>query len=201
MTTLERIPSQDVNYYYDGNPFSSSYSSNTWGRLAAVQFYDQAPSQDPMTFTYQYNYNQAGRVTGNRTLVTNGSEITMMDLNASYAWDNQGKMTQMTYPVANGPNAPTGPTFNYTYDAMNRLNGMTETFWSYGQNQQWFQSTASQAFASNVTYNAAGQMTSMLIDSYASESRSYNNLMQLTGINGPGVNVAYNYASSAEFVG
>ena len=27
-----------VNYYYDTNPFNSSYSQNAWGRLTAVTF-------------------------------------------------------------------------------------------------------------------------------------------------------------------
>jgi hypothetical protein len=42
----------------------------------------------------------------------------MMDVNASYTWNSLGQMTSTTYPVAAAPGgAPSGPTFNYTFDA------------------------------------------------------------------------------------
>src|ERR1700684_3797737 len=65
-----------------------------------------------------YSYNQAGRVAGNRlTAVDTGSNL-LTDLKATYAWDNRGRMTNMTYP--------SGTALAYQYDSMSRLSGMTQ---------------------------------------------------------------------------
>ena len=52
---LTEQPAQEVDYYYDTNPLNGSYSAQAWGRLAAVTF--------AAGYSYQYSYNQAGRVT------------------------------------------------------------------------------------------------------------------------------------------
>ena len=53
VNTLQRIPSQDVDYYYD-TPLSidnSGYSTNTWGRLVGVKFHNEISPNDPFSCT------------------------------------------------------------------------------------------------------------------------------------------------------
>ncbi len=109
--------SQDVSYYYD-YPVSSDYTqNNTWGRLTGVLFTAQAAQNQP-AFAYEYSYNQAGRVTGNRMLVKEAPGSPGLDLQAQYAWDTQGRMTSMTYP--------SGAAMTYGFDAMGRPITMTQ---------------------------------------------------------------------------
>ena len=78
------------------------------------------------------------------------------------------------------------PTYNYTYDAMARLNGMTGT---------------DNGGVSNVSYGPANELLS--INYYgATETRTYNSLLQLTNITatvqgGTGINLTYNYTAGA----
>ena len=58
------------------------------------------PSDEP--FAYLYSYNQAGRVTKQRLAVTPGGvNQTPANLEATYTWDNEGRMTSMTAPSGN----------------------------------------------------------------------------------------------------
>src|SRR5438045_3924130 len=59
VTAFQEQTNQRVTYSYDSNPLDGTYSQNTLGRLAAVQF-QLAAFNLPMS--YQYSYNQAGRV-------------------------------------------------------------------------------------------------------------------------------------------
>ena len=149
-----------------------------------------------MTFTYMYNYNPAGRVTGNRVLVQNSSPtpITMMDLKRVLHLEHPGP-DDVDYLSSSGKNAParrpSGPTFTYSFDAMNRITGLTETAWGYSGGV-W--TSGPYTVISTASYNAAGQLTSM--GGIYSEARTYNSLMQLTAISGP-VNETYNYTAGS----
>jgi RHS repeat-associated protein len=161
----------DVNYYYDANPFDSSFSQSTLGRLAAVTFggqnflYNKTQAgtgnetdyYESLTPLYMYSYNSAGRVTGQRFQIAqnftgNPGSTVINNFDAAYSWDNQGRMTGRNGPDAN---------YSYTYDNMGRLGGMTG------------------GASASAQYNVAGQITSMAYDTFT-EARSYNNLMQLT---------------------
>ena len=63
--------------------------------MTAVTF--QAEMGKGEQFAYLYTYNQAGRVTGQRVRVVQGSSL-IVDRSAGYGWDNEGKMTSLTYP-------------------------------------------------------------------------------------------------------
>jgi RHS repeat-associated protein len=172
---LQEQTNQQVNYAYDTNPLDGSYSQYSWGRLTAVTFTEQTGNGN--NFAYMYSYNQAGRVTGNRlTAVDSGSNL-LTDLKATYAWDNQGRMTNMTYP--------SGTALAYQYDSMSRLSGIT-------------QNGGPIAMAG---YTAANQLSTLqygINTLLFYESRSYNNLMQLTNltVGGSGsVNMQYNYTA------
>ncbi len=142
-----------------------------------------------------FSYTQAGAVAGKRLRVakTNPyqnqqgqwvSQTGVGDLNLAYSYNNEGKPTQIVYPY----DAASGisPTYNYTYDAMARLNGMTGT---------------DNGVVSNVSYGPANELLS--INYYgATETRTYNSLLQLTNISatvqgGTGINLTYNYTAGA----
>ncbi len=112
------------------------------------------------------------------------SQTGVGDLNLAYSYNNEGKPTQIVYPY----DAASGisPTYNYTFDAMARLNWMTGT---------------DNGVVLNVSYGPANELLS--INYYgATETRTYNSLLQLTNITatvqgGTGINQTYNYTAGA----
>jgi YD repeat-containing protein len=99
----------------------------------------------------------------------NGSTL-LANLAATYAWDTQGRMTNMTYP--------SGPQLAYQYDAMGRLSQITSP--NYPSTTPGYTASVSAAYTaanqlSTLQYGAADQ-------GIFTQSRSYNSLMQLTGL-------------------
>jgi RHS repeat-associated protein len=182
--SFQELPKQRVDYSYDINPLNASYSQNAWGRLAAVQFLDE--NLQPMS--YMYSYNQAGRVAAQR-MDYNGRIVGEGSFEATYAWDNEGRMTGINY----------GPQYTFQYDANGRLSGMVQPptdQYPY----EWTLATA--------TYGVAGQMTGFAYQESLNgfrynESRAYNSMLQMTGIGAAqtnGVvmmNMAYVYTAGA----
>ena len=129
------------NYVYDTNPDDSSYSGlYTAGRLTEIKYpaitYSGTPggAQESTTFTDMFSYHQVGAVVGKRLRVTKTnpyqnqqgqwlSQTGVGDLNLAYTYNTEGKPTQIVYPFDSG--SGTSPTYNYSYDAMARLAGMT----------------------------------------------------------------------------
>jgi RHS repeat-associated protein len=190
-------------YYYDTNPLDTTgFTQNAAGRLAAVQYPAMTPptgmgTETSVQLTDMYSYiapgtNGAGLPSAKRLQVA--EPVYYMDINnqrqqttvkvnldSTYTYNNEGKVTAMTYPATiNGLNVSTpGPTYNYSYDTMYRLGGMTDG--------------NSNTIVNNVSYNAANQLLSMNYPG-ASETRSYNALNQLTNIHaGSSENLTYNY--------
>ena len=172
---------QRVDYYYDtpvtGPPDWTQ--NNTWGRLSAVAFH-QGETINGANFAYEYTYNQACRVPqGNRLLISNYADTTLSEI-AQYAWDDHGRMTQMTYP--------SGLVMNYQFDGMSRTVGMTETM-----------PGGALSLAAYATFGSASQLLTLGYGTNVSpftESRTYNNLLQLTHltVNG-GVDMQYIYST------
>jgi RHS repeat-associated protein len=190
LTKVQRYPSgtnnledtcQQENYYYDSNPFDGAYSQNVLGRLAAVQY---VGGNCGTTLTEMYSYSVPGAVTGKRLRVARSgfyNPPTMsFDLNGSFTYDNEGRMTAEQYPNA-------GPNLSFGYDAMGRPYSVTDV-------------GASQTIIGSASYGAGGQLVSMsgglYFGSYGSESRSYNAMRQLTGISTGGRNLQYNYSAT-----
>src|SRR5947209_17806792 len=81
-----------------------------------------------------YSYSQPGAKAAKRLRVTrtlaNSSTTTTptnLDLNSTYTYDNEGRMTAQQYPNSGPSNAPvTGPKMGYAFDTMGRLNTMTD---------------------------------------------------------------------------
>jgi YD repeat-containing protein len=117
----------DVQYHYD-DAVDAQFTQNGWGRLTGVDFSGRTEN---ISFQYLYSYNTAGRVTGQRMVVKrpppgaspgNGSAT----VEASYGWDNEGRMTSLQEP--NG-----GPLDTYAYDQMGRLASGGATYGPAGE--------------------------------------------------------------------
>jgi RHS repeat-associated protein len=188
--------------------FSGSYTA---GRLVAVQHTAFTPQgylagqggsnitvPSTMQFVEMYGYTQAGLTSGKRLQVQetlhyylNGvaqNTPRTLNLDAAYTYDSEGKMTSVNYPETwswqgqNGPLVSTpGPTYTYSFDAMDRPTGLTD------QNNN--------TVVINVTYNAANQLLT-----FNTETRSYNNLNQMTRLTITGafpLDISYNFPAGA----
>ena len=101
--------------------------------------------------------------------------------------NNEGKISSMTYPsTVSGSTTTPGPSYNYSYDSMYRLSGMTQS---------------STTIVNNVSYNAANQLLTMSYDSNFTQSRGYNVLNQLVSLSTTSPftiqNLTYNYPTGA----
>ena len=107
------------------------------------------------------------------------------NFDSTYGYNNQGEVTGMTYPgttpnyTLGVPNNVAGASYNYSYDTMYRLAGMTDS--------------SSNTIVNGVSYDAANRLLGMTFSGIA-ETRSYNVLGQLTNIHaGSTENLTYNY--------
>ena len=74
-------PYETTSYYWDENPFDAGFSQYAYGRLAAVQYGTRSPVQE------LYSYNAAGRVSGQRLVVSGAGT----DLLATYDSSDLGE--------------------------------------------------------------------------------------------------------------
>src|SRR5579883_2032351 len=131
-----------------------------------------------------YSYNIAGGVVAKRLRLSqmqnwywdyNPNPGTMnIDLDASFGYDNEGRMTSEQYLLS-------GPNMTLTYDSMGRP----------------YSAVGGDGIAS-ASYGAAGQLLSTTGTGYGPlpVTYSYNSMLQLTGISGGGKNIQYNYAAT-----
>ncbi len=119
---------QRETYSYDTSYNSNYTTTYPLGRLTAVQYSGQGSNGCGTTFMETYGYNQAGQKTNKGLLVTrtfqaqdnNGDNVygpATADLESSYSYDNEGRLTATQYASSN---------FNYGYDSMGRLSTMTD---------------------------------------------------------------------------
>jgi RHS repeat-associated protein len=186
-------------YFYDTNycyvQTNCPAFQNQIGRLSAVVYAPQVntmPFGDPVNIQLvdMFSYSEAGLPTSkslqvyeNLTYDSGGTWLPGLgaaSIDVAYTYNNEGKMLSISYPytVSNG-NYTQGAYYQYSYDSMYRLNGMTDI--------------NNNSVVSNVSYNAANQLLTMNF-SGTSESRTYNSLNQLTNIaDGSSLNLTYNY--------
>ena len=109
-------------------------------------------------------------------------------LDASYRYDDWGRMDRQTYPSAQpsgGGADVAGDVFDYTFDALGRPYGMTAN----NNATNWI---------SGVTYNAADLPTAITAGngSVAGESREYNVMGQLTRIVSGNYDFRYSFSAT-----
>ena len=165
---------QQTTFYYDSNPFDSTFTPNSWGRLAAVA-YGQANGVGQGLYD-MYSYTSAGLTTGKRLTTCYGTcgNGFYFDLDGHWTYDSEGRVLTATWPHDSGG---VNPAVTYGYDAMGRPYTLSET-WS-GTNQRTIINT--------VSYDAADRPLQYSGD--AAESWTYNALEQVTAHMG----VQYSY--------
>jgi YD repeat-containing protein len=180
---LTGIPDRQQTFTYDTCPTNATGCVSMAGQLMQATFGSMIGTND-LSFEYNYAYTPAGKVSGKTLEVQSANHTSLQGsqaygaLTATYAYDNQGALTSVTYPQCETwVTCGTQAVFTYTLDATERPTGMTDQ-----NNHSW---------ASGATYNAANQP---LYDGTA--TRTYNNLFQVTSIVGSGMNMTYNYSSS-----
>jgi RHS repeat-associated protein len=167
---------------------------NQTGRLAQVSYSNPAsPNTDQIVETYSYT--TAGEIAFKDLAVTRPCQypscVAHLTLSATY--DTEGHRTQYSVPTASPGDGGQGAfsVMNYSYDAMERATGMTDN-------------ATGDSYVSGITYNAANQLLTMTYTPSVtngggtSESRTYNNLLQLTGISGGGISLTYNYTAGQD---
>jgi RHS repeat-associated protein len=160
-----------VDIYYDSYWVGGPPLSNTLGRMTWRQY---TAGQGAYTFKETYEYTQPGQLNKKTLSIQSGSYST--SLAQSWTYDNEGRVTSMAYPSAglnqDGTNVRT-QSYSYGYDIMGRLSTM--------------QSTVSPNPPTNVvtgtTYGPAGELLTIAFAGRPTETRTYNSLLQLIGLN------------------
>jgi RHS repeat-associated protein len=148
-------------YYYDTNPFDTSFSQNSQGRLAAVQF--GSPGTRPGLVTEMYSYTASGHLAAKRLRLNRGTNDADLDVHFSY--DEEGRVTSVQYPQG-------GPSLAYSYDSMGRQNGVL---------------SANDSVVKDVVYNSVGQLQAMKLLAgeegiYLAQGYQYDSRNRLTRI-------------------
>src|SRR6202171_3877010 len=144
-----------------------------------------------------YSYTQPGKVTKKRLRLSRSvqSHTITGDLDAQYSYDNEGRMTSVTYPQSSyiDPTLQVQPspvtTYTYGFDTMGRPTTMT------GPGVDGWGNRATVNIVNGVEYGPASEMLQM---SYcgATETRQYNTRMQMTHLTVPGqLNMSYIFAA------
>src|ERR1017187_3682198 len=171
---LTAIPDRGQTFTYDTCPANDSFRTSTPGQLVEAVFGSMVGPNE-LSFQYDYTYTPAGKVASKALTLQSANHLSFGGqieasgtLTASCAYDNQGALTSLAYPAAY---AAAYPTITYTLDAMERPTG--------------------NGYASGATYNAANQP---LYD--GTSTRTYNSLLQVQTVTGPGMNMTYKYSST-----
>src|ERR1017187_2230483 len=171
---LTAIPDRGQTFTYDTCPANDSFRTSTPGQLVEAVFGSMVGPNE-LSFQYDYTYTPAGKVASKALTLQSANHLSFGGqieasgtLTASCAYDNQGALTSLAYPAAY---AAAYPTITYTLDAMERPTG--------------------NGYASGATYNAANQP---LYD--GTSTRTYNSLLPVQTVTGPGMNMTYKYSST-----
>ena len=185
-SSLIEDTSQQVLYSFDNNPYDGTYSQFAAGRLAAIQYSGGnctslgPPRAGCDTIQEMYSYNVGGAVVGKRVrLIRSGNQA---DLSGSWAYDSEGRLTEVGYPAwVDAGTGVGGSNYTYAYDSMGRLNTMNNYY-------------PSTSLISGVTYGVANEVRA-ISGTLFSETRNYNSFFQLAQITVPGaLNIEYAYS-------
>jgi RHS repeat-associated protein len=142
----------------------------------------------PTSFIEMFSYTQPGSVASKRLRVIKTFEYPAGsrqyvnisgDLDSTYTYDTEGKVTTVGYPaVIGGP----GPSYAYSFDTLGRPIGLTDN--------------TNSAVVSNVQYGPANELLQMTMTGIGTETRQYNNRLQLVHLSIPGQDLAYTFDTS-----
>jgi YD repeat-containing protein len=134
-----------------------------------------------------YAYNSAGQVTKKRLRMA----TSLMDLDAVYTYDNEGRVTSIQYPGSSQwdgtqwTTAP-GPVYNYGYDGMGRPASMVEPAVPFPT-----------TYVDNVQYGPANEKLS--VSGVQQETYEYNSRLQLTRLASTGIlDMEYSYSTTGQ---
>ena len=170
---LSQFGTVQINEMYS---YTEPYASNIYpevygGGLPAAK---RLQVSEYMTYQNVQGHYQNATVSGN--------------LDTTFAYNAEGGLISTTYPSTTTTNGngtiitTPGPSYNYSYDSMYRLSGMTDSNYN--------------TIVSGVSYNAASQLLSINYPGN-NERRSYNVLNQLTNVTAGSENLTYNYPTGA----
>src|SRR6202171_3728324 len=144
-----------------------------------------------------YSYTQPGKVTKKRLRLSRSVQSPTIpgDLDAQYSYDNEGRMTSVTYPQSSyiDQNLQVQPspvtTYTYGFDTLGRPTSMT------GPGVDTWGNPAMVNIVNNVQYGPASELQQMTYFG-ATETRQYNTRLQMTHLTVPGqLNISYNFAA------
>ncbi len=136
-----------------------------------------------------YSYSRPGGKIGKRLRLQRTLEIgnaapapANLDFNSTYVYDTEGRMTSVQYP-GSGPSwqPVTGPNLGWAFDTMGRLNTMTDL-------------AAQSSIITGATYGPSNEL--LIMNGLVYETRSYNSMLQLTGVANNAVDMGYVYSST-----
>ena len=213
VTEVQRYPNgvnyaedvcQRVTYTYDTNPVNANFSQYSTGRLTTVTYNGNGytvcgpNSYGNDTYTEMYSYLAAGAVTAKNLSLARSTGTASLEVD--YTYDNAGRQSTVTYPMAFLNDANTQPVLTMGYDAMGRPSSLTDT---YGDAENGGPGCGPSNWVSGVQYDFAGRLTnvSWMTGGYSyyattSESRTYNVNGQLASISWPSMGVQYNYSAT-----
>jgi len=182
--TAPAHPCQSMSFGYDVS-FITGIPTYPLGRLTRTSWGNSDTAvctEGSITEDYAYTTSGVPRV--------KKMTIQRLGATAERLWEqgvnNEGAVTYEFYP--------SGVSFNYAYDAMQRPSGMNYGQLLNGSNQY------TTLVGGAVSYNAAGQLLTKSFPGY-NEARFYNSLNQLTGIHGSDsvlfMNTEYRYSATA----
>ena len=153
ITGFQEDTCQRETYTYDSGTYGLGRLTGV-GYQGGLGFYSSGPSCDH-TFSENFAYNQAGGMTSQSFGVSEPAQnysaggAVGTTLTATYTYDNEGRITATQYPSSwNGYSWVTGANIGNTFDAMGRLQKVTDL-------------GASSDIISNATYGPVGQLLTM----------------------------------------
>jgi len=166
-------PCAKKNILYDDVP------SNAMGRPHRVESGWWSCASAPFIFVEEYDYSASGKPTKKSVGTSPDGSDPGNWVDMVYTYNNEGQVTGLTVARRGGS---TFGNYTYYYDSMGR---------------PYWMNSGGMTLVSNVNYNAAGQMTSMLHSGLA-ETRQYNVLGEITRLTVAGqFDLEYRYSASA----
>ena len=181
--------------------YDTGAGSYLWGRLASVTTYQNfvvnpdSAQHESKPVMQTFSYTQAGLLVskslefGMYSARNNGiSTGPYNPFTTTFGYDNEGRLLWSKYADVQWPGTNVyGPRYDWGYNTLGQPMTMTRTLYADGMPPNV------QNVVTAATYTLAGQMLSMVNGGTTLETRSYNDLGQLTRQTGFGLDYEYRY--------